>query len=214
MTITKVYFWGEFDSTGHVSVATDKYYMSFHPTHSNGTGISENLKNWTKDVIGVLGRLGTYSEDLEKHKKPTKIIEINWLDSVAMNNKINQYHQEYEKKALRYKLATHNCCTVAMELLCCGASEKFIRFKSISQLASSITKRTPFAPGHNHTRLIERGWDFFDEYHLMCPKRKNVGKLSSFLPAVLILDIVAHELIWTPGDVQIFAEKLAKKNHL
>ena len=200
MAMTTVYFWRQLDLTGHVSVGIEDNYMSFHPKN----------RNWIADVVGTPGYLVDMSEDEDKYGAPRKTIRINWLDTDAMNSIIQTFDRLIERDDLDYSLAGRNCSTLAMELLCGGASEVFSSQKSLSQLISSLV-RSPFK--HDHGRLLELAREVVEDVGIVCMRRGRIGRLGAFLAPAILVDLATREFVWAPGDVEKFATKLATQNH-
>ena len=127
-----------------------------------------------------------------------------------MNERIQYYDRQIDRNNLTYQLNTHNCSTLAMELLCCGASREFHGAKNLSQLVTSI-KRAPFS--RDHSRLFELTRELLEEFAVTCQRRGYRGPLEKFLLPAILIDLISREFMWVPGDVDKVASKLAMENH-
>lgn len=197
-----VCIWNGVGLTGHVSLGTAHDYFSFHPDN-------EDL---IKDVMGSPAELRTYESDCERNGMPKHRIKIDWLDEDAMVQRMGEIDVGARHGRIKYRLLSTNCSSMAADLLFAGAGVNFDSHKTMKQLYSELNRR-PFR--HDHMRALEWVREAIEDVAFMCARRGRVAPVAKTIVAILLAtDLASREFCWSPGDVKILAEGLARQNHL
>lgn len=239
--MTTVYIWGQSDPTGHASVEIENGYLSFHPKDpellndlrgnltmnpldidltQRNDGVLAKLKSLSLearrllDGNGVPASLGSYVSDVASGQGLVSKIDINWLNQVKMQKQLSDFNDQIEAGTLKYQLRVSNCSTLSAGLLLTGAgSSKFDPHKSMKQIWDELnSNRSLFYK--NNGRFVECVRDITGDVSLQCMMRGTLATPVSKLIATALLstNLLTRSLAWTPGDVRVLADVLARHN--
>jgi hypothetical protein len=144
-------------------------------------------------------------------------ININGLDEDKMQSKLRKLREEVRTGKRKYHLFTSNCSTLSAEVLLAGAGfDKFDLYKSMNEISReiSISKKNWILPGNspNRERVLELVRDTAESVLFQYYSRGSIATpLSKVIAAVFVAsDFLSREFIWTPGDIKVLAQELAR----
>jgi hypothetical protein len=218
--MARVYFWGELDWTGHVSVDTSVGYVSFHPSdsvnnpnHREAGKIRHNIELFFGHVCEP--RFANFNEDCRELGSPASYVDLDFDDEAIESyllpprrGAVSSFSLEFSK----YRLWSTNCSSAAAAILLTGfkmrGEHKRILDSVYHHLLAKFS-RDESLMSNPSGRILE---SFRDTAEIVLPSIRNPRRIP-WIFSFFLADIAQRSITWTPGAVKSLAKHLGKHHN-
>lgn len=197
---TVVYLWKETRyNTGHVSIETERKYLSFHPQDTAPTSILYS-------PTGTLSR--EFDEDAKTYYNSYESISINSIIDAHVDEYIEKYvvgkYTTPLKSKQGYSIFTNNCSDIVAHSLLYGYSK--IQGTSIGQdIAIQLKKYFHGITLHKNSAVHS---DIMKTLETIVSLRVGITKKLPAPDLFLKIFGILHLTVWTPSEVFELAETI------